>query len=59
MGLKTLAGAGLQVTLNINNLPKMLGFTFQVVDAIETFLNKKVIWYNLVLDNYTSFGWFL
>lgn len=40
--LQMLVGAGLQMTLNISNILKMLDFILQVVDDIETFFNKKV-----------------
>lgn len=56
MELKMLVGDKLQMTLSTTNMSEMLDFIFH---AIESFLNKKVIWYNLILDNYTGFGWLL
>lgn len=57
--LETLAGAALQMALCTSNLSKMLDFILQVTDTLETFLNKKMIWYNLILNSCTGFGWHL
>lgn len=59
MELETLAEAALQMALHTSNMSKMLDLILHVTDSLETLLNRKTIWYNLILNNCTGFDWHL
>lgn len=59
MELETLAEAALQMALHTSNMSKMLDLILHVTDSLETLLNRKMIWYNLILNNCTGFDWHL